>query len=331
MKRVLTGLQPTGRLTLGNYIGGISQMKKFQDEYESFIFVADMHAITIEQDPTKLNESIKSLLALYLACGVDKNKNTFYIQSENLYHANLSWVLECNTGFGQLSRMTQFKDKSQKKINVTSGLFTYPVLMASDILLYDAHFVPTGIDQKQHVELTRDIAINFNKKYGETFVIPEPIIPSLGAKIMDLQNPNIKMSKSNENEKGVIFLLDSEEVIRKKIKSSVTDSENEIYYNPETKPGIANLLTIYACMKNITIKEAEEYFKGKNYGTLKNEVTEAVLGVVLPIQEKYYEYLNSNEIAEILEKGNLKTQQIAKEKFNIVKNKVGLGRKNYLV
>ena len=254
MKRVLTGLQPTGRLTLGNYIGGISQMKKFQDEYESFIFVADMHAITIEQDPTKLNESIKSLLALYLACGVDKNKNTFYIQSENLYHANLSWVLECNTGFGQLSRMTQFKDKSQKKINVTSGLFTYPVLMASDILLYDAHFVPTGIDQKQHVELTRDIAINFNKKYGETFVVPEPIIPSLGAKIMDLQNPNIKMSKSNENEKGVIFLLDSEEVIRKKIKSSVTDSENEIYYNPETKPGIANLLTIYACMKNITIK-----------------------------------------------------------------------------
>jgi len=328
MKRILTGIQPTGKLTIGNLIGGINQMKKYQNEYESFIFVPDMHSITIEQNPEELSKNILSTLAIYLACGIDKDKNTFYIQSENPYHANLSWVLECNTGFGQLSRMTQFKDKSQKKINVTTGLFTYPVLMAADILLYSADFVPTGIDQKQHVELARDIAISFNKKYGETFVVPEPIIPQIGAKIMDLQNPLIKMSKSSETGKGVIFLLDDEQTIRKKLKVAVTDSENIIKYDPENKPGVSNLLTIYACLNNITIIEAEKHFENQNYGALKTEVADVVCKTLLPIQEKYNEILSSNLIEDVLNKSYEKVLKISKEKYNEVKNKVGLGRKN---
>lgn len=331
MKRILTGLQPTGKLTIGNLIGGINQIKKYQDEYESFIFVPDMHSITIEQDPKELRQNITNTIALYLACGIDKDKNTFYIQSENLYHANLSWVLECNVGYGQLSRMTQFKDKSQKKINVTCGLFTYPVLMAADILLYSADFVPTGADQKQHVELARDIAESFNKKYGQTFVVPEPIIPTLGARIMDLQNPLVKMSKSAENQKGVIFLLDSEENIRKKLKSAVTDSDNKVSYDPENKPGVSNLLTIYACFKNITIKEAEKHFETANYGILKSEVADSIVNVLMPIQEKYKEILNSKVINEVLESGYNKVLEISKQKYNEVKNKVGIGRENFIV
>lgn len=328
MKRILTGLQPTGKLTLANLIGGINNLKKFQSEYESFIFVPDMHSITVEQDPKILNQNITNTIALYLACGIDKDKNTFYIQSENLYHANLSWILECHTGFGQLSRMTQFKDKSQKKINVTTGLFTYPVLMAADILLYNADFIPVGEDQKQHVELARDIAVSFNKKYGETFVVPEPIIPTIGARIKDLQNPLIKMSKSSENEKGVIYLLDTEEAIRKKFKSAVTDSENLIKYDPENKPGVSNLLSIYASLSNCNITEAEKHFENCNYGTLKTEVADLVCKTLLPIQENYYKILSSNLIEEVLSNSYEKVLKISKEKYNEVKNKVGLGRKN---
>lgn len=328
MKRILTGLQPTGKLTLANLIGGINNLKNFQNEYESFIFVPDMHSITIEQDPKILNQNITNTIALYLASGIDKDKNTFYIQSENLYHANLSWILECNTGFGQLSRMTQFKDKSQKKINVTTGLFTYPVLMAADILLYNADYIPVGEDQKQHVELARDIAISFNKRYGETFVVPEPIIPQIGARIKDLQNPLIKMSKSSENEKGVIYLLDSEEAIRKKLKSAVTDSENLIKYDPENKPGVSNLLAIYACLTNTTIVDAEKHFENCNYGTLKTEVADVVCNTLLPIQERYNKIISSNLVEEVLSKSYEKVLKISKEKYNEVKNKVGLGRKN---
>ncbi|MBE5746217.1 MAG: tryptophan--tRNA ligase [Clostridiales bacterium] len=331
MKRILTGLQPTGKLTLGNLIGGINQIKKYQNEFDSFIFVPDMHSITIEQNPIELRKNIISTIALYLACGIDKDKNTFYIQSENLYHANLSWILECNVGFGQLSRMTQFKDKSQKKINVTCGLFTYPVLMAADILLYSANFVPTGIDQKQHVELARDIAECFNKKYGNTFVVPEPIIPQLGAKIMDLQNPLIKMSKSAENEKGVIYLLDTEDVIRKKVKSAVTDSDNKVCYDSENKPGVSNLLTIYACLNNLCIIDAEKHFENYQYGAFKSEVAESIINTLKPIQEKYYEILNSNLIEEVLKNGYSKVLEISKEKYNEVKNKVGLGRIDFIV
>lgn len=323
MKRVLTGLQPTGNLTLGNYIGSISQMKIYQDEYESFIFVADMHSITIPRSPEELRTKSRDLLCLYLACGIDKDKNTFFIQSQNLNHTNLAWILECNTPYGQLTRMTQFKDKSQKGQSVTSGLFTYPVLMASDILLYDANLVPTGIDQKQHVELARDIAINFNKKYGDTFVIPEPCIQKIGANIMDLQNPCIKMSKSNENPKGVIYLMDDEETIRKKFKSAVTDSDGEIYYDVEKKAGISNLLTIYSCMKSKSMEEVCAYFKGQNYGTLKNEVAQSVIDVLIPIQKRFKEIRESNLIEEILKRDYSKVFDISSKKLLEVKEKVG--------
>ena len=241
-KRILTGLQPTGVITLGNYIGAIKQMVERQDEYDSYIFVADMHSITIPENAENLKENTRSLIALYLACGIDPEKNTIFLQSDNLYHANLSWMLECNTYFGELSRMIQFKEKSKNHANFSVGLFTYPVLMASDILLYNTDYVPVGIDQKQHVEITRDIAIRFNKKYGKTFVIPEPLITNTGTKILDLSDPSKKMSKSSENDKGVIRLLDDLNVARKKIMSAVTDSDNEIKYDPENKPGISNLI-----------------------------------------------------------------------------------------
>ena len=326
MKRILTGLQPSGELTIGNLIGGIKQMVKYQNEYESFMFVPDLHTITVPQDPETLKKRIKSIVALYLACGIDPNKNTIYIQSENLYHANLSWILECNTYMGEASRMTQFKDKSQKVKNVSVGLFTYPILMAADILLYDADYVPVGIVQKQHVELARDIAIRFNNKYGETFTIPEPLIPQVGAKIMKLQDPTKKMSKSDEVIKNSIFILDTEEDIRKKIMSAVTDSENKIYYDPENKPGIANLLTIYSAFTNLSIEEVASKFKDANYGTLKKEVADVVVSNILGIQKKYHEYLNSGIVDQILDEGNKKVNKIAKEKYEEVLKKVGLGR-----
>lgn len=326
MKRILTGLKPSGELTLGSYIGGIKGTIERQDKYESFIFVPDMHAITVKQDRELLKERIKKNVALYLACGVDPEKNVIYLQSENLYHANLSWVLECNTYIGEASRMTQYKDKSSKGENITVGLFTYPVLMAADILLYDSDYVPVGIDQKQHVELARNIAERFNKNYGETFVVPEPLIPKVGAKIMDLQNPTKKMSKSDDTYKGVILLLDEEKVIRKKIMSAVTDSESKVYYDPENKPGISNLLTIYSSLKEINIKEAEEHFKDYNYGNLKKEVADLVVEKLLIIQDKYNKLINSPEIDKILDRGKEITNNIAKKKLEEVFNKVGLGR-----
>ena len=207
MKRILTGLQPTGEITLGNYIGAIRQVSKYQEEYDSYIFIADLHAITIPKEPEELRNNIKKLLNLYLACGIDPKKNKIFIQSDNEYHCNISWMLECNTYYGELSRMTQFKDKSRKNQSFTSGLLTYPVLMAADILAYDVDYVPVGIDQKQHVELARDLADRFNKKYGDTFKLPEPLITKEGTKIMDLQDPTKKMSKSSESKKGVIYLL----------------------------------------------------------------------------------------------------------------------------
>lgn len=326
MKRILTGLQPSGELTLGSLIGGISQSIKYQDMYESFIFVPDMHAITVPQDSKVLHERIRKNVALYIASGIDPKKNTIYIQSENLYHANLSWVLECNTYIGEASRMTQFKEKSRNKENVSVGLFTYPILMASDILLYGPDYVPTGIDQKQHVELARDIAIRFNNKYGETFKIPEPMIPEVGAKIMDLQEPTKKMSKSSENQKGIIYLLDNENDIRKKIMSAVTDSEGKIYYDVENKPGISNLLTIYSVLKGITIEETEELFKDSNYGNFKSEVADIVVEKLTSIQNRYNEIMNSGEIDKLLDEGKAKTIEIAKSKYEEVLKKVGLGR-----
>lgn len=326
MKRVLTGLQPTGVITLGNYIGSIMQMKEYQDKYESFIFIADMHSITINQDPKELKQNIRSLLALYLACGLDPEKNTIFIQSENVYHANLSWILECNSYFGELSRMTQFKDKSKKHHNFSCGLFTYPVLMASDILMYDVDYVPVGIDQKQHVELARDIAKRFNNKYGETFNTPEPLIKKEGTKIMDLKDPLKKMSKSSEVQSGVIRILDDPEVIRKKIMSATTDSGKEIKYDAQNKPGISNLINIYVSLSNLSVSEVEEKFKNNNYGEFKKEVADLVIDHLLVIQDKYNELMNNSELDDIIDKGRDKTLKMAKEKYNLVKEKVGLGR-----
>ena len=326
MKRILTGLKPSGELTLGSLIGCINQMVKLQDEYDSFMFVPDMHAITVKQDPKMLRERIRKNVALYLACGVDPDKNTIYLQSENLYHANLSWVLECTTYMGEASRMTQYKDKSSKGENVTVGLFTYPILMAADILLYDADYVPVGIDQKQHVELARDIALRFNKTYGDTFKMPEPMMSEVGVKIMDLQEPTKKISKSDETYKGVILLLDDEKTIRKKIMSAVTDSDNKIYYDKDNKPGVSNLLTIYSSLKNISIEEAENYFKDYNYGNFKKEVADLVVSVLSNIQTKYNEIINGTMLDDILDEGREKTCEIAKEKTLDVFRKVGLGR-----
>ena len=326
MKKLLTGLKPSGELTLGSLIGGISGSVKNQDLYDSYIFVPDMHSITVDQDPKLLKERIRKNVALYIACGLDPNKNTFYIQSENLYHANLSWILECTTYMGEASRMTQYKDKSKNKENVSVGLFTYPILMAADILIYDADLVPTGIDQKQHVELARNLANRFNNKYGNTFKVPEPMIPTIGAKIKDLQEPTKKMSKSSDNYKGTILLLDEEDIIRKKIMSAVTDSEGKVYFDEENKPGISNLLTIYSSLKNISIKETEEYFKDYNYGNLKKEVADVVVETLTTIQTKYKELINSPILDEILDKGAKKTNEQAKIKYEEVRKKVGLGR-----
>lgn len=326
MEKILTGLQPTGVITLGNYIGAIKQMIKYQDMYESYIFIADMHSITVPQDPIELSKNIKSLLALYLACGIDPKKNKIFLQSENEYHANISWILECNTYYGELSRMTQFKDKSKKNANFTSGLLTYPVLMAADILAYDVDYVAVGVDQKQHVELARDIAERFNKKFGDTFKMPNPLMTKEGTKIMDLVDPTKKMSKSSENQKGVIRLLDEPEVIRKKIMGATTDSDMKICFDVENKPGISNLINIYASLTGKTIKEVEDFFKDKKYGELKSCVADTIIQELSVIQKRYYEIINSGELNKILDDGINFTRNISKNKFELMKNKMGLHR-----
>ncbi len=326
MKKILTGLQPTGVITLGNYIGAIKQIVKYQEEYDSYLFVADLHAITIPQDKEILSQNTRDLLALYLACGVDPKKNKIYIQSENEYHTNIAWLLECNTYYGELSRMTQFKDKSQKNVNFTSGLLTYPVLMAADILAYDVDYVPVGIDQKQHVELARDIAQRFNKKYGETFVIPQPLISKEGTKVMDLITPTKKMSKSSENPKGVIRLLDDVATIRKKIMGATTDSEMVVKYDPENKPGISNLINIYVSFTQKSIPEVEKELEGKSYGDFKTKVADIIVEEISKIQERYQAIVQSNELNQILDEGKEYTRAIAKKKFEDMKYKMGFRR-----
>lgn len=326
MKKVLTGLQPTGVITLGNYIGAIKQMQEYQENYESYIFIADLHSITVPQDPEELKNNIRSLVALYIACGIDPEKNTIYIQSENEFIPCVSWLLECNSYYGELSRMTQFKDKSLKHANFTSGLLTYPILMTADILGVDADYVPVGGDQKQHVELARDIAIRFNKKYGDTFVVPEPLIKKIGTKIMDLQNPTIKMSKSSENQKGVIRLLDDLAVTRKKIMSATTDSEMSVKFDVENKPGISNLINIYASLTGKEIPEIEAEFEGCNYGTFKTKVADVVVVELEKIQNKYNEVINSKYLDDILDAGTEKMKEIFKTKYEDMKKKIGLSR-----
>lgn len=329
--RFLSGIQPSGNITLGNYLGAVKNFVKLQDspDFTDFlVFIADLHAITVPQDKLALRQNIKSLVALYLACGLDPKKVHIFIQSEVPAHAELGWVLMCNGYIGELERMTQYKDKKEKQVaGVSVGLLTYPSLMAADILLYDTDMVPIGIDQKQHLELTRDLAMRFNQKYGETFVVPKPYIPTSGAKIMSLVDPAKKMSKSDSNPKGYIALLDDINIIKKKIMSATTDSDTKIKYDVENKPGISNLITILSCITNKSIKEIEEIYKDSNYAAFKADVADAVVSEILPIQEKYNEILNSNLINEVLDEGKNYANYLANKKINKVYNKIGLGRK----
>lgn len=325
-KIILTGLKPTGSLTLGNYIGSIKQMIEMQDNYKSYLFIADMHAITVPTDSEELHNNICDFIALYLACGIDPKKNVLYLQSDVEYIPSISWLLECNTYYGELSRMIQFKEKSKKNANFSVGLLTYPVLMATDILVVNADYVPVGIDQKQHVELTRDIAIRFNNKYGDTFKVPEPIITKVGTKIMDLVDPTKKMSKTEENPKGVIGLLDDPAVARKKIMSATTDSEMNIKFDPENKPGISNLMNIYSSLTGMSIEKIETQYKNCNYGNFKKDVADVVCELLENIQKRYRDIMNSNELEEILKNGAMEVRSLAKEKFEDMKKKIGLYR-----
>lgn len=327
MKRMITGVTSSGSLTLGNYLGVIKDLVDYQNEYELYIFVANLHAISVPQDPKKLKEKTKEVSALYLACGIDPDKTTLFVQSDVLEHAQLSWLLTTQSTMGELNRMTQFKDKSLKSadnISIPTGLFTYPCLMAADILLYDAKFVPVGIDQKQHLELTRDIAERMNNKFGKMHVVPEVILTKRNVKIMDLQDPSKKMSKSSPNPKAIIYLLDPPNEIANKIKSAVTDSENLIKYDPINKPGVSNLIDIYSILTNKSIKECKNHWANKNYKDLKDDVTEVLISTLVPIQEKYKQIIMSGELEKTLEYGALKAKKVAYKKLQKVQNKLGI-------
>lgn len=326
MKRILTGLKPTGELTLGNYIGAIKPLIKLQEnkENEILLFVADLHALTVHQEPEILRERIKKFVAMYVACGIDPENVNIYIQSQNEYIPVISWILECNTYYGEASRMIQFKEKSKGKENFTVGLLTYPILMAADILYCDADYVPVGIDQNQHVELARDIADRFNKKYGETFKLPESLVTKQGTKIKDLKDPTKKMSKSEENPAGVISLFDDPKQVEKKIMGATTDSENLIYFDEENKPGISNLLNIASIMTDRTVEEIANEYRTSGYGNFKKYCATVTAEKIKAIQEKYDYLLKSGKIDEILNNGIIKSREIAKEKCEIVKQKVGL-------
>lgn len=325
-KTILSGIQATGNLTLGNYLGAIKNWIKMQNEYDCYYMIADLHSLTVRNDPEALRKRALQVLAIYVAAGLDPDKNTIFLQSHVDSHVKLNWILNCYTYMGELNRMTQFKDKSAKHAdNINSGLFTYPVLMAADILVYNADLVPVGEDQRQHLEITRDIAERFNSIYGETFVIPEAYIGEQGARIMGLQDPTAKMSKSATNLNDVIFLNDSPEDIRKKLKKAVTDSENCVRYDKENKPGVSNLMTIYALLEEKTMEEIEKEFAGKGYGDFKTAVTEAIVKKLEPLQQKYCGLLeNPEKLKAIYEKGAKKAAKRANQIVNDVYQKVGL-------
>lgn len=326
MKRMISGIKPSGALTLGNFIGAIKPFVSYQDKYELFVFIADLHALTVYQKPEELKENTINLIATYLAAGLDPEKCTLFKQSDILEHNQLEWILTCNTQLPDLTKMPQFKSYQEKHKNeaVPSGMLLYPSLMNADILLYDVDYVPVGEDQVPHVLLTRTVADKFNKKYGETFKLPEPTITKCGAKIMSLSDPTKKMSKS-ESDKGTIYLLDDECVIRNKIKKALTDSEDKVYYNPETKPGISNLMTIYSALTGKTFKEIETEFKDiPNYGVFKNAVADVVCTELKNLQSKIAYIKQSNIINSVLEDGCFKASLIAEEKRNEVYTKVGL-------
>ncbi|KON89429.1 tryptophanyl-tRNA synthetase [Sporosarcina globispora] len=327
MKTIFSGIQPSGTITLGNYIGAMKQFVELQNEFNCYFCIVDQHAITVPQDRLELRKNIRSLAALYLAVGIDPEKSTLFIQSEVPAHAQAGWMMQCVSYIGELERMTQFKDKSEGKDAVSAGLLTYPPLMAADILLYNTDLVPVGEDQKQHLELTRDLAERFNKKYSEIFTIPDVRIAKVGARVMSLQDPLKKMSKSDPNKKAFISLLDDPKQIEKKIKSAVTDSEGIVKYDKENKPGVSNLLSIYSILSGKPVEEIERDYEGKGYGDFKAGLSDVVIGAIKPIQDKYYALMESEELDLVLDQGAEKANKVAFKMFKKMENAMGLGRK----
>lgn len=328
MKTVYSAIQPSGLLTIGNYIGALKQWPKLQEEYKCLFSVADMHAITVRQDPKELRERSRMLIAVYLACGIDPKKSIMYINSHVSEHAELAWILDTYTSIGQLKRMHQFKSKIKgNEEGANAGLFCYPVLMAADILLYNTDFVPVGDDQKQHVEITRDIAERFNSAYGDTFVMPEPLISKTGARIKSLQDPMIKMSKSDPNDNAYMLLLEDEKTLKKKLGRAVTDSVGEINYTDD-QPGVKNLIDIYQAFTDESLEEILNKFEGKGYGELKNQTFEAVNTVLKPIRENTEKYLSDQSyIDQIIKEGATHAKEIASETLERVYDKVGFVRR----
>lgn len=324
-KRVFSGIQPTGKMTIGNYIGAVKRWVASQDEYENIFCVVNSHAITTYQEPKLLREQSYDMVALLLACGIEPSKSSLFIQSEIDYHPALAWILDCNIAMGEMERMTQFKDKSKKNPkNINVGLFNYPALMASDILLYQSDFVPVGEDQKQHLELTRNVAVKFNRDFGECFKIPEPLIAKVGARIMGLDDPESKMSKSNPANNHAIFVLDSAEEIMRKFKKATTDSLTSIEFDPERK-AIYNLLSIYEIFSEKSREVITQEFEGKGYGVLKTTIAECVIESLSPIQERYSK-LRADEgyLKSILSKGKEQVEPIARKTYEKVKELMGL-------
>lgn len=323
-KTIYSAVQPSGNLTIGNYAGAIRNWVAMQDEYECYYAIANMHAITVRQEPAELRRRTLELAALYLACGIDPQKCALYVQSQVPQHAELAWVLNCSTYVGEMQRMTQFKDKSQKHAdNINMGLMDYPVLMAADILLYQSHCVPVGADQKQHVEIARDIAIRFNNRYGETFRVPEPVFMKSGAKIMSLQEPTKKMSKSDENVNASIFLCDDKDTVIRKFKRAVTDSDNEVRMSEE-KAGISNLINIYAAFTGKSVQEIEGEFAGRGYGDFKLAVGEAVADKLAPVQAEQKRLLADKKyLGEVLASGAERAFKAARKTLSKVYRKIG--------
>lgn len=323
-KRVLSCIQPSGLLTLGNYLGALKNWAAMQDEFDCTFAVADLHAITVRQEPAKFRSQIYSTFAILLALGIDPDKNTVFIQSQVPEHTELSWLLSCYTQFGEMSRMTQFKDKSQKHPdNINVGLFSYPVLMAADILLYQSDLVPVGADQKQHLEIARDIAIRFNNIYGDVFTVPDAYIPKAGARVKSLQDPSKKMSKSDDNANAWVAILDSKDDIIRKFKRAVTDSDNEIRMT-EDKPGISNLITIYSAVTGKSADEVEREFSGKGYGEFKLAVGEAVADTLAPVKQKHDEIIKDKKMLEQLyRQGAEKAERVARKTYFKAMKKVG--------
>lgn len=323
MKTVLSGIQPSGLLTIGNYIGAMKNFVALQEDYNSYFMVVDLHAITVAQEPAALREASESVAALYLAAGLDPVKANIFLQSHVPQHAELGWIMTTLAAMGELERMTQFKDKSEGKDSVGAGLFVYPALMAADILLYNADLVPVGDDQKQHLELTRDLAGRFNHRFGDYFTVPEPFIPKVGARIMSLDDGTKKMSKSNPNVGSFIALLDPPDVIRKKLSRATTDSGREVMYDPQNKPEISNLMSIYSQFSGLSLDEITVKYEGQMYGGFKKELAEVVVAGLEPLQQRYRDIRESGEVHQVLRQGAENAQALAEKTLIAVKERMG--------